>query len=165
LAKRIRSELWYQSRKTADSTPPPEGFVVTPEGESRMISEFYQEAYMPKPVPLVAATEKPAPPPKRRWFIFRIFGPSSTPPPAPTPRPAGVPVAAPEKPAPLSEAEMRVKVLEAIKIDENALHQLGAERAAKVKQYLTDQGQVPAERITMAPNAVSKGTQVNLQLK
>jgi hypothetical protein len=166
LAQHIRSEKWKESRKTGEGSTPPEEFVVSPEDESRFIRKFYKEEFEPKPPTPTEATDKPAPPPKRRWFIFRLFSHSSPPPP-PKPAPTDLKAAAsaaPKEPE-LSEAEMRERLLKGVPLDDNALRQLAADRAARVKQYLIDQGQVPPDRVAVVTNTVAKGTKVNLQLK
>ena len=65
--------------------------------------------------------------------------------------------------------EMKAKLLERITVDEEAYRQLAAERANTVRKYLAEQGQVPAERVSLAgvttQSPAAKGTRVELRLK
>jgi hypothetical protein len=103
--------------------------------------------------------------------------------PAPTPKPASAPPAGaetdgvitetspdlPPTPKAISLDEMKAKLLERMTVDEEAYRQLADGRAQMVREYLVNQGQVPAERLSLvgatAETPVAKGARVDLRLK
>ncbi len=85
---------------------------------------------------------------------------------------AGVGPAATTEPAPpaadatptIPEIEMEARLAERIEIPDGELEAIGAGRAEAIRNWLLENGQVPAERILLAPVAGS-GARVNLNLK
>ncbi len=109
--------------------------------------------------------------PRNRFYVRGESWPRATPPVVFTPVEAPVggeppeeaPVVAVEAPT-LPEDVMAARLAARIDIPQDELEAVGTGRAQAIRSWLLESGQVPAERIFLAPVAAS-GTRVNLNLK
>jgi len=73
------------------------------------------------------------------------------------------------KPKAMAPEEMKARLLEQMTVDDDAFRQLAKERANAVQKYLINQGQVPAERVSLAGITAeipaAKGARVELRLQ
>ena len=186
LERSVRLALWEDMRRTnppGAPTPPPEQVTVTPEGSTRMITALYRAAFSsgedtsPAPVPTEKPTADAPEETKRTWTsVFRIFrrnaaAAETKPVSKPSSKGGGALSASKTSPgddaieAPLPPLEeMRTKLLALIPTDENTLRQLASARAQRVREYLVNEGEVSAERISLVADT-TKNARASLQLK
>jgi hypothetical protein len=60
---------------------------------------------------------------------------------------------------------MRAKLLSTLTVGDDQLRRLASARAQAVKDYLTAQGKVPADRVSAGKDTAATGPRVNLQLR
>lgn len=174
--------------------PAPSEMTLTEAARAHALATLHRQAFPDSPLHAAAPVEAPAseasppPPPPRQGFWGKLRegllgstehrsspGQDTAASPRESQDPAHAAVAD-SAPAPTAAGEaapvldaatletMATELAQRIIIDDNALRELAAERAQRIRTQLVQAGQVPAERVfIVAPG--SGGARVNLQLK
>jgi hypothetical protein len=178
----IRRALWEKKRSADPNTPSVEQLVIYPEEEAAMLKRIYDDKFPPGTrfgAPIPPAPEMlPAPPPPD-GLVSRFFG-SITGQHARETR-----AVQQENERRLAEhakalagaittgvpaEEMRKRLLESTVVDGNDLRALAQARALSVRDYFTNIGKIPAERLYVAKERAeggkeAKGARVTLELQ
>ena len=186
LDNQMRSLIWADRRRVEPEITLDQ-IQLDPMQKMGMVRRFYYKSF-PNEAPRHVSATPAGPTPtvsgqrgnlggfQRRQATVSRSAPTPAPKPTPPPVDTGAgdetitetsPV--PTAPKPMTLEEMKARLLARITVDEEAFRQLAAERAQVVREYLVNQGQVPAERISLvgatAETPAAKGTRVDLRLK
>jgi len=189
LEKQMRNIIWAD-RRLVEPDITLDQIQIDPVQKLGMVRRFYYKTFPNEALRRASITpagpSRPVAGQRGNLGTFqRSKATISRPPPAPTKPPVPAPSSvddtsdktivttetSPVLPTPkaITLEEMKAKLLERITLDEEAYRQLAAERANVVRKYLVDQGQVPAERVSLAEGTAqsptAKGTRVELRLK
>ena len=185
LENKMRNLIW-EDRRLVEPDVALDQIQLDPVQKMGMVRRFYYKTFpseAPRRASITPATPSgPVSGQRGNLGAFQHGASSSVSRPRPVPKPEQPPmpesnanetITDPTPKIPESKVvtleEMKARLLEKITVDEESYRQLASDRANAVRKYLVDNGQVPADRISLAAitaeTPAAKGTRVELRLK